>query len=835
MADSILRLKVESQEYDNKLKRAAEGIQRYADGCKKAGGTLTQLDDGVEKFVKELGKMETVSRSAKGQVGEMTKAFTDLSLQYKRLTDEEKKSPFGRALAQSLDQLKDRINDTQKNIKSINNELQSSGRFGGFGNILDTIGHKMGVTGNLTDMLTSKTALLTGAIGASATAVAAAANAWANYNTEIAKQQQITTVTTGLQGDDADKMTAAARAMAKTYDVDFREAINAANTLMAQFGETGDESIRIISDGLQGMIAGDGPKLLSMIQQYAPAFHDAGISASQLVAVINNSEGGIFTDQNMNAIVMGIKNIRLMTNSTSEALEKLGIDGEEMTRKMNDGSLTVFDALKKVSSQLENVNSNSQTAGEVMQAVFGRQGAMAGTNLAKAIETLNTDLEITKHQTGEVGIAYNDLYNANKRLEEALHNTFGYKGWEEMAAGIKTSLLSAIASVLETVNALNKAFQNTFGTSYFKAIERAAEHTLGPLGRVLMTIRLISNNNNEGNPGEGSGVGAAILSTRRSSGFLGDDDRGNHPGLIVKKSTSTTPIGGGRSGGGRTNQQTYMEGSLSAQQALVSDLTKKWHDAAGTVKNDYLTQLVAAESLLAKMKESDALDKWAAGYNMRKGDINTDMSAVSGWANAGLDAWYKNAKDQKFEGLTKEGQKAITEQEKKYGKQQKQESNNEKDKSFVQVADQMVGGINNMVGSLEQMGIDMPEGFKSVMSGISGAIGVLQSIMMIVDAIEAMQSVGTFLGLFANGGVIHAAQGYVSGTYYSGDMVPAMLNSGELVLNRAQQGVLASALEGTGLKNMKLEAFVTGEQIRFVLNNNGRRTGRGEYVQTNRR
>ena len=32
----------------------------------------------------------------------------------------------------------------------------------------------------------------------------------------------------------------------------------------------------------------------------------------------------------------------------------------------------------------------------------------------------------------------------------------------------------------------------------------------------------------------------------------------------------------------------------------------------------------------------------------------------------------------------------------------------------------------------------------------------------------------------------------------------------------------------------KLEAVVTGEQIRLALNNNGRRTGRGEYVQSNR-
>ena len=87
MADSILRLKVDSQEYDNKLKRAAEGLQRYADGCRKAGGTLTQLDEGVEDFVKALGNMETVSKSAKGSIAEMTKVFTEMSVQYNKLTE----------------------------------------------------------------------------------------------------------------------------------------------------------------------------------------------------------------------------------------------------------------------------------------------------------------------------------------------------------------------------------------------------------------------------------------------------------------------------------------------------------------------------------------------------------------------------------------------------------------------------------------------------------------------------------------------------------------------------------------------------------------------------
>jgi hypothetical protein len=62
-----------------------------------------------------------------------------------------------------------------------------------------------------------------------------------------------------------------------------------------------------------------------------------------------------------------------------------------------------------------------------------------------------------------------------------------------------------------------------------------------------------------------------------------------------------------------------------------------------------------------------------------------------------------------------------------------------------------------------------------------------------------------------------------------------MLNAGEVVLSKAQAGIIASDLEGGGMKDMKLDAVITGEQIRLVLNNNGRRTGRGEYVTSNRR
>jgi hypothetical protein len=84
---------------------------------------------------------------------------------------------------------------------------------------------------------------------------------------------------------------------------------------------------------------------------------------------------------------------------------------------------------------------------------------------------------------------------------------------------------------------------------------------------------------------------------------------------------------------------------------------------------------------------------------------------------------------------------------------------------------------------------------------------------------------------------IHSATGFaqggiVQGTTNSGDQIPARLNAGEVVLTHAMAGNLASQLQGNGLSGLNLSATVSAEQIRFVLNSNGRRTGRGELVTT---
>lgn len=140
----------------------------------------------------------------------------------------------------------------------------------------------------------------------------------------------------------------------------------------------------------------------------------------------------------------------------------------------------------------------------------------------------------------------------------------------------------------------------------------------------------------------------------------------------------------------------------------------------------------------------------------------------------------------------------------------------------------IAGAVGNMFNCLGQIGIEIPKGFQSV-------FGVLNTIVAIVGAIQAMQEIGTFLGLFANGGVARAANGIVPGRSFSGDNIPALLNSGETVLTRAQSSNLMSALNNGGLGNLQLETILYGEDIKIAINNSGRRDRSGTIVTSNMR
>lgn len=802
MADSILRLRVDSAEYNNKLKQAVNGLLQMEAECRKVGGTLGVLEKDQLEYVKSLGQMETASKTAQGKIRELSNAYLNFSLIYKRMSDEEKRDEGGKALANSLTQLKSRLDAAKKDLADVEKEMNGASAAGvDFNSVLASLGQRFGINSELMGALTSGTLATTAAVTASAAAVAAATKMWADYNDELNRQTNVTTVTTGLKGDAATDLTIGVRALAKTYDVDFREAINAANTLIQQFGVSGEQALSLLQDGMQGMIAGDGGKLLSMIQQYAPSFRDAGIEASQLVAVIQNSEGGLFTDQNMQAIVMGIRNIRLMTKQTSEALAQLGIDGQEMSRKLEDGSMTIFDALRQVSGAIDNVDSGSKAAGEVMQSVFGRQGTMAGTKLGEAIATLNTNLEETKTQTGEVGENLRRVNERTEELERSLEKVFQTAHWDEWATSLKVFALDGLTFTVDWIGKMKEL--NEQWNLYYIAINKAAT-ALGlidgktPQGSGSSTP---APSNPSSKPASTytetvDSRGNIVKATRNGQDVTGEVQK------IKNKTTVTTPTvttpRGGSAGAAWAPIAMQAVGGLSfgrRRKDVQADLSRA--QGAYDVAEDESSRAAAKKMVEAYQQELETMKN--------EGDVTKGGFADAYNHDIGKDI------DRLSKELKKDGQENLStgvEQVKQMGA--------------------MVGGIQQMISGIELLGIEIPDGFQSILGGMQGIITIL-------EAIQTVNTVGTALGLFSGGGIVpHAASGYfVPGNSMSNDRVPIMANSGELILNRAEQGVIASELQHD--RNVAGGTpYVDGEKIYLGMNNFLRRSGKGEIVTSRR-
>lgn len=128
MANSILKLKVETSEYDAKLKKAAEGIRHLADVAHQGGGELTGLEKAELDFIKALGEMETKSRTAAGSARELENAFKELTVIYNNLNDVEKADEGGKALAASLEQIKQRAQEARAQLDNASKSLSDNGQ-----------------------------------------------------------------------------------------------------------------------------------------------------------------------------------------------------------------------------------------------------------------------------------------------------------------------------------------------------------------------------------------------------------------------------------------------------------------------------------------------------------------------------------------------------------------------------------------------------------------------------------------------------------------------------------------------------------------------------------
>lgn len=153
----------------------------------------------------------------------------------------------------------------------------------------------------------------------------------------------------------------------------------------------------------------------------------------------------------------------------------------------------------------------------------------------------------------------------------------------------------------------------------------------------------------------------------------------------------------------------------------------------------------------------------------------------------------------------------------------------------AKTASSIEGGIESIAGGLEGLGAELPAELKNIFGGVQSMISIMSGISTILLTIEALSQVQTAtsaIPFFSGGGIVRAANGYTVPGNFGYDAVPSLLTSGEVVLNRAQQGNIVSQMMDSRMNGgaASTPSYVRGEDIWLGVNNFLKRSGRGEIV-----
>lgn len=266
--------------------------------------------------------------------------------------------------------------------------------------------------------------------------------------------------------------------------------------------------------------------------------------------------------------------------------------------------------------------------------------------------------------------------------------------------------------------------------------------------------------------------------------------------------------------------ESLPEGSIDYLNAQISSLTKKLNtETDEAVRQGIRTAIekinkekynIELEATLGRLKpmEGDKFGVSAKGRNATE-DIKSGYISVKGVSSDAIKSNYEYADSLGAIGNMMSSVSQLT---------------NEGAASWLSYASNIIQAVGQVLPQLSALST------KNASVAATGAAASVSSIpvvgwVMAGTAVASVIAAMTNIPKFANGGI-------VPGNLYSGDRFPAMVNSGEMILNRSQQGRLFNILNSKGGVNGKDvrvtgEVVVSGEQMRILLANTDRKLRRG--------
>ena len=785
MADSILRLKVESSEYDAKLKKAAEGIRHLADVAHKSGGELTGLEKAEIDYIRALGEMETKSRSAAGKVRELESTFKELKVIYDQLNDVEKADEGGKALAASLEQIKQRAQEARAHLDNASKSLNDNGQ-------------QAQQSSSILDALASKFTI----------------------NIDALKLFDMGLKAAGVALDVA------------------KDAFFASETNVDEWGRTIASAEGIYNSFLQSLNSGNFSDFLNNIGQVTQAARDAYNALDELgtrMTIINPERAKLQARQ-------------------QELRATIRRNGQD-----SDVGKAALAELKQIEPKLsQSFKTESRMNRKAFERLVKQRLAEGGINLDQKsfrqfMSTFSSDAAFRRLRNNATGsitqeVVPGQAYNPNavratrtvdtRNTEQKLLDLFTDE-WRKANSGYLTA----------AYNAQGAAASNALGNSRY----------LKETG---------------GGSGSGSGSKTAKADLEKINGLI--------PEAEAKVKSIQEQI-----------RQSWDEGrieELNGELVKAQEELKRLQDLGKPIDFDKMFPMKKLENDQTSMPSLSMYDKAVESARITISDRNIEVdqesikSLLEVAVQYGLDelqpdfeslqetmAEGLDVPDEAFENL----QDKINEKLKKMGrdpinldlKTGKLNGDEDEDKEsgtekLLKGINKLSGGLSSIVSGLSSIGIELPKEISAAINVISGVGQIISGVQAVIslfsmqDTALKTQEIAQTTVLngeltvlnsllpeliaaaaipFQLGGVVHAAQGFsgtVPGMSYSGDNIPIMANAGEVVLTRAQAGVIADAVSGGDGGGGVLYTEVSGDALRIILDRSSRKRSKGKYMTT---
>lgn len=244
-----------------------------------------------------------------------------------------------------------------------------------------------------------------------------------------------------IGADEIEKMTTNALMLRDTFELDVAESVRAANSLMDQFGMTGEEAYNLIAQGAQNGLNQNGD-MLDVINEYAVQFEQMGYSGEDMFNMLaNGAESGTWSIDKMGDAMKEF-NIRLTDGTANEALESLGFNVDNVNAKYAAGGESAQEATQEILAALQGVEDENERY-MLGQQLMGTMWEDLGEDAITALLNTEGAISNTKDAMQEISnVKYDDLGSMIEGLK---------RNFETLLLPLGNALIPLIMQVVQLI------------------------------------------------------------------------------------------------------------------------------------------------------------------------------------------------------------------------------------------------------------------------------------------------------------------------------------------------------------------------------------------------